>query len=86
MRLVYLELCQLYWADWDASRFRICPGRHFAHTTLFMLLSCVLHTYWISPPTDENGDFVPVDVKMTPGVISYVVLAQSLFVRNLLIR
>ncbi|RPD54268.1 cytochrome P450 [Lentinus tigrinus ALCF2SS1-7] len=50
---------------------RICPGKHFAQTTLFMLLSSVLHTFRVSAPTDEKGNPVPVNLKMTFGVISY---------------
>ncbi|KAI0718537.1 cytochrome P450 [Cerioporus squamosus] len=51
---------------------RICPGKLFAQSTLFTLLSSILHTYWISLPTDESGNHVPLSMKMTPGVISYV--------------
>ncbi|RPD54269.1 cytochrome P450 [Lentinus tigrinus ALCF2SS1-6] len=50
---------------------RICPGQHFAKRTLFTLLSSVLHTFRISAPTDEKGSPVPVNMKMTLGVISY---------------
>ncbi|RPD52912.1 cytochrome P450 [Lentinus tigrinus ALCF2SS1-7] len=50
---------------------RICPGKHFAERTLFTLLSSILHTFWVSAPTDENGNAVPVNMKMTLGVISY---------------
>ena len=56
---------------------RQCPGKHFAQAILFTLISSVLHTYWISAPTDENGKLVPVDIKMTLGVISYVLLHGS---------
>ena len=58
------------------SWFRKCPGRYFAQTVLFTLISSVLHTYWISAPTDENGNPMPVNIKMTLGVISYVFVSQ----------
>ena len=53
---------------------RICPGLHFAKAMLFALISNVLHTFWISLPEDENGEPVPLSIKMTPGVISCVLL------------
>lgn len=53
---------------------RICPGLHFAKAMLFALISNVLHTFWISLPEDENGEPVPLHIKMTPGVISCVLL------------
>ena len=56
---------------------RQCPGKHFAQAILFTLISSVLHTYWISAPTDENGKLVPVNIKMTLGVISCVLLLHG---------
>ncbi|RDX44553.1 cytochrome P450 [Lentinus brumalis] len=50
---------------------RVCPGKHFAQTTLFMLLSSILQTFSISLPTDDNRKPVPLSMKMTLGVISY---------------
>lgn len=50
---------------------RICPGLHFAKTMLFTTISNVLHTFWVSPPVDEQGNSVPIKLRMTPGVISY---------------
>jgi len=35
---------------------RICPGRHFALRTVFLVVSCVLSTFDIEPALDENGN------------------------------
>ncbi|KAI0634619.1 cytochrome P450 [Trametes polyzona] len=50
---------------------RICPGRHFADASLFILTATVLHTLSISAPLDANGKPIKLKGKMTPGVISY---------------
>ncbi|KAI8994065.1 cytochrome P450 [Trametes punicea] len=50
---------------------RICPGRHFAETSLFLAVSTVLHTLSISAPLDASGKPVKYEGKMTDGVISY---------------
>ncbi|EIW62519.1 cytochrome P450 [Trametes versicolor FP-101664 SS1] len=50
---------------------RICPGRHFADASLFMLTATVLHTLTISAPLDAHGHPVKLEGKMTAGVISY---------------
>ena len=49
---------------------RICPGRHFAVSSLFMVVSTVLHTLSISAPVDEEGRSVPLSGKMTSGLLS----------------
>ncbi|KAH9855895.1 cytochrome P450 [Lenzites betulinus] len=50
---------------------RICPGRHFAEASLFVLTATVLHTLTISAPLDANGNPVKLHGRMTEGVISY---------------
>ncbi|KAI0360492.1 CyP450 monooxygenase [Trametes cingulata] len=50
---------------------RVCPGRHFAEASLFLIVSSVLHTLSVSAPLDENGNPVQLEGKMTSGVISY---------------
>ena len=57
-----------------------------AHTTLFMLLSSVLHAYWISAPTDKNGNRIPVNIRMTHGVVSYVLFYFEVFSWSLIYR
>ncbi|KAI0334559.1 cytochrome P450 [Cubamyces sp. BRFM 1775] len=41
---------------------RICPGRHFAEATLFIMCASILHTMNIIPALDENG--VPKKLEM----------------------
>ncbi|KAI0352616.1 CyP450 monooxygenase [Trametes cingulata] len=50
---------------------RICPGRYFASTTLFLTVACVLHTFDIELPLDENGERIHAEYKPTPGFLSY---------------
>ncbi|KAI0336743.1 CyP450 monooxygenase [Cubamyces sp. BRFM 1775] len=49
---------------------RICPGRHFAQSSLFLIVASVLHTFSISAPLDENGAPKKLEAKMTSGLIS----------------
>ncbi|OBZ67591.1 O-methylsterigmatocystin oxidoreductase [Grifola frondosa] len=50
---------------------RICPGRHFADTSLFINLATVLHLFDIAPAVDSNGEEIPVPGTMTSGFLSY---------------
>ncbi|KAI0827125.1 CyP450 monooxygenase [Trametes gibbosa] len=50
---------------------RVCPGRHFAEASLFLIVSSVLHTFAVSAPLDAAGQPVRPAGKMTAGVISY---------------
>ncbi|KAI0777247.1 CyP450 monooxygenase [Trametes elegans] len=50
---------------------RVCPGRHFAEASLFLILSSVLHTLSVSAPLDEHGSPIKLESKMTSGIISY---------------
>ena len=43
------------------SRCRMCPGRHFAESTMFILCASVLSAFEIGPPVGEDGE--PVEVK-----------------------
>ena len=54
--------------------------------TLFMLLSSVLHTYRISAPADKNGNRILVNMRMTHGVISYVLFYVEVFSWSLIYR
>ncbi|KAL7281056.1 hypothetical protein ACG7TL_004358 [Trametes sanguinea] len=49
---------------------RICPGRHFADTSLFLSLATVLHTLSISAPLGANGQPINMEGKMTTGLVS----------------
>ncbi|TBU21985.1 O-methylsterigmatocystin oxidoreductase [Dichomitus squalens] len=50
---------------------RICPGRYFADTALFINVASVLHVFDITPPLDENGNPIRVKMEMSDGFISY---------------
>ncbi|KAL7284540.1 hypothetical protein ACG7TL_001832 [Trametes sanguinea] len=52
---------------------RICPGRHFAEASLFLMIASILHTVTIEPALDEHGNPIQPEAKMTYGVISYPV-------------
>ena len=49
---------------------RICPGRYFATSSLFIIVSTVLHTLAIRAPLDESGNPVRLEGKMTSGILS----------------
>ncbi|KAI0754738.1 cytochrome P450 [Daedaleopsis nitida] len=49
---------------------RICPGRYFAETTLFIYIALALHTLDITPPVDEHGRPIQVEVKPSNDLIS----------------
>ncbi|OJT11861.1 O-methylsterigmatocystin oxidoreductase [Trametes pubescens] len=48
---------------------RICPGRHFAEASLFIMIASVLHTLAIDQAVDEHGNTIQPVAKMTYGVI-----------------
>lgn len=47
------------------SEIRICPGRYFADTALFLNIACVLHLFNIAQPVDESGNPIEMSVKMS---------------------
>ena len=49
---------------------RVCPGRHFAEASLFIMIASVLHTLTIDSAVDERGKPIAPEAKMTYGVIS----------------
>ncbi|KAM5539706.1 hypothetical protein V8D89_006519 [Ganoderma adspersum] len=50
---------------------RICPGRHFAETSLFLTIASVLHTFTIKPRCDASGVPKLPEGKMKPGFLSW---------------
>ena len=44
---------------------RICPGRHFADATIFIVTSSVLSVFNVTKAKDENGDEIPVKAAVT---------------------
>lgn len=54
---------------WPKVLHRICPGRHFAEASLFIMIASVLHTLAIDQAVDEHGNTIQPVAKMTYGVI-----------------
>jgi cytochrome P450 len=44
---------------------RICPGRHFADATIFIVTSSVLSVFNVTKAKDENGHEIPVKAAVT---------------------
>jgi cytochrome P450 len=45
---------------------RICPGRHFADATLFIVASSVLSVFNVTKAKDKNGHEIPVNIAAMP--------------------
>ncbi|PIL25375.1 cytochrome P450 [Ganoderma sinense ZZ0214-1] len=57
---------------------RVCPGRHFAESTLFILVASVLSAFEIGPPVDEDGAPLPFKREATDHlIVSYVYLEAT---------
>lgn len=52
-------------------RRRICPGRFFADSSLYLNIVQALATFNINKAVDSNGMEIDVDVKPQPGILSY---------------
>ncbi|KAI0373886.1 CyP450 monooxygenase [Pilatotrama ljubarskyi] len=50
---------------------RICPGRHFANASLFILIASVLQVFDVELQTDENGQPLRAEYQQTHGLVSY---------------
>lgn len=48
---------------------RICPGQHFAESTVFIVCACVLHLFHILPKHGENGAELPGEDDFDSGVV-----------------
>ena len=46
---------------------RLCPGRYFAESTLFILCASVLSAFDIGAPVDDNGTPVEFRREATDG-------------------
>jgi hypothetical protein len=42
---------------------RLCPARHFVDSSLFIAVSCILAVFDVSPPKDEHGNELPVELR-----------------------
>ncbi|OJT13618.1 O-methylsterigmatocystin oxidoreductase [Trametes pubescens] len=49
---------------------RICPGRYFAFTSLFITVASVLHVFDIGPPFDADGAPIPIKFQQTSELLS----------------
>jgi len=47
---------------------RICPGRHFVMSSLFLGIACVLSTFDIENTVDENGNIIIPEGEYTSGM------------------
>ena len=56
----------------DASHVRICPGRYFADTGLFITIASFLHVFDIGLPLDDAGNPIRIPHSMTDGFLSSV--------------
>ena len=56
---------------WGYGR-RMCPGRFFSDTSLYLNIAQTLATFNITKAVGADGKEVGVDVKVKPGVLSYV--------------
>ncbi|RPD62682.1 CyP450 monooxygenase [Lentinus tigrinus ALCF2SS1-7] len=50
---------------------RVCPGRHFADASLFINIAMVLHVFDITPPLDENGNPIQIEMHMANRLVSH---------------
>lgn len=48
---------------------RICPGRYFALSSIYSVVSTVLACFTIEPSLGENGNRLSLPARMTTGVI-----------------
>ena len=55
----------------DSAAGRICPGRYFADSGLFINIASVLHVFDIGLPLDSAGNPVKIIPTMTDGFLSY---------------
>ncbi|KAH9911824.1 O-methylsterigmatocystin oxidoreductase [Epithele typhae] len=50
---------------------RICPGRHYAESDIFLTMAHIIHVFDIRPPVDEDGREVAIEPKMVNGFVSW---------------
>ncbi|THH30968.1 hypothetical protein EUX98_g3209 [Antrodiella citrinella] len=50
---------------------RICPGTAMTLNSIYSIVTSVLHTFNITRAIDAKGEPIPVDFRMTEGVISF---------------
>ncbi|KAI0085090.1 cytochrome P450 [Irpex rosettiformis] len=50
---------------------RICPGRHFAKDTAFLVIASILHTFDVKPSIDENGHELDPTPQLRGSAVSF---------------
>ncbi|KAG5722533.1 O-methylsterigmatocystin oxidoreductase [Termitomyces sp. T112] len=50
---------------------RICPGRHMASSTVWLVIAATLATFDIRKAKDERGNEIPVDGDYSDGLVSH---------------
>ncbi|KAI0332177.1 cytochrome P450 [Cubamyces sp. BRFM 1775] len=50
---------------------RKCPGRHFADAMLYIIIASVLHIFDVSPPLDEDGHPIKIELRQSHGFLSF---------------
>ena len=48
----------------------ICPGRHLAEQSVFIIVASVLSVFSVTPSVDEHGKPVLCKIEMTNGFLS----------------
>ena len=57
---------------------RICPGRHFALRTVYLVVVCVLSVFNVSPALDEDGNPQMPKVEFDSLLVRYVFVVISI--------
>ena len=47
----------------------ICPGKHFVDNSLYILASCLLAVYDITPPVDDRGNAIELKPEFTSSLV-----------------
>lgn len=66
------------------TRPRICPGRHLADASIWIVVVSILATFDILPAKDENGDDIPPEVKFCTKLSWYMYSTMNRLICSLL--
>ena len=47
----------------------ICPGRHLADNSIFLMVACLLAVYDIKPPVDDQGNAIKLKPDFSNGIL-----------------
>lgn len=69
------------WIDDESSyTARVCPGKHMGLASFQMNVASLLHSFNITPPLDDNGHVVNLEIEYVSGLLKYVVF--SIFLQS----